>query len=177
LAVSVGVNVAVTVADPASPKSSCQPAIDTTESALEMYAHVPVADVVAIVGAEIFAFASPYVAVTFDHVNVGVARATVRIADVDADSKFAVDVGVKVAVITDVPPPTTVKVDPATVATAVVAEPYDHAPATADPPNVAVGLLKLKSASPNVLVGMLNAPSTGVALSTVTVIVTVPPET
>ena len=131
----------------------------------------------AMVGAVMLAFASPYVADTFDHVNVGVARPTVRVAVVDADSKFAVEVGVNVAVIIDDPPPTTVTVDPDTVATAVVAEPYDHAPTTADPPNVAVGLLNPNAASPKVFAEILNSPSVGVAFLTVTVIVTVPPET
>jgi len=123
------------------------------------------------------AFTSPYVADTFDHVKVGVACPTVRVAVVDADSKFAVEVGVNVAVITDDPAPAIVAVESEMVATDVVAERNDHAPATADPPNVAVGLLNPNAASPKVFVEILNPPSVGVAFRTVTVIVTVPPET
>ena len=43
---------------------------------------MPVADVVATVGAVMAPFASPYVAVTFDHVKVGVALSTVTVIEV-----------------------------------------------------------------------------------------------
>ena len=79
-------------------------------------------------------FASPYVADTFDHVKVGVACSTVNVVVVDACSKFAVDVGVNVAVITDEPAPATVMFEPETVATAAVADVYPHVPATDEPP-------------------------------------------
>jgi len=61
LVVFVGVNVPVIVEVPASPKSNCEllDAIDTTAVSLEAYVQVPVADVVATVGAAIVAFASP----------------------------------------------------------------------------------------------------------------------
>jgi hypothetical protein len=138
---------------------------------------VPVAAVVATVGATIDAFASPNVAATFDHVNVGVALSTVSVAVVDAPLRFAESVGANVAVITDEPAPVTVTVDPDTVATAVVADEYDHVPATALPAKVTAGDVNANVESPNVLPATANEPSVGVALSTVTVIVTVPPET
>jgi len=53
------VNVAVTTDVPASPKSNEPPEIATTEVVADEYAHVPVAAVVATVGAVIVAFASP----------------------------------------------------------------------------------------------------------------------
>jgi hypothetical protein len=54
-------------------------------------------------------------------------------------------VGVKVAVITDVPAPTTVKVDPETLMTAVFAEEYVNEPAR-DP--VTVGAVTVNGESP-----------------------------
>ncbi|MFM7964110.1 MAG: hypothetical protein ACKPBF_09135, partial [Actinomycetota bacterium] len=82
LVVLLGVNVPVIVAEPALPKSSwvLLAAICTTAVALDTYVHEPVADVVATVGAVMLAFASPYVADTFDHVNVGVALSIVNVA-------------------------------------------------------------------------------------------------
>jgi hypothetical protein len=57
--VLLGVNVAVTTDVPALPKSNWPPEIVATEVVADEYAHVPVADVVATVGAVIVAFASP----------------------------------------------------------------------------------------------------------------------
>ena len=71
--VLLGVNVAVMTDEPASPKSNSLPVIVTTEVVADEYDQVPVAAVVATVGAPIVELVAPYVAVTFDHVNVGVA--------------------------------------------------------------------------------------------------------
>lgn len=80
-------------------------------------------------------------------------------------------VGANVAVSVEEPAPATVTVDPEIVATDVVPEEYVHEPATAEPPNVAVGAVNEKAASPNDLFGdgTLNAPSSGAALSTISV--------
>jgi hypothetical protein len=73
LVVLLGVNVAVMTDEPTSPKSNSLPATATTEGLADEYDQVPVAEVVATVGAAIVELVAPYVAVTFDHVNVGVA--------------------------------------------------------------------------------------------------------
>ena len=57
--VLLGVNVAVITDVPASPKSNEPPEIATTEVVADAYAQVPVAAVVATLGAVIVAFASP----------------------------------------------------------------------------------------------------------------------
>ena len=170
-------NVAVITDVPALPKSNWPAETVTTDVVADEYVHVPVAAVVATVGAVIVAFASPYVADTFDHVNVGVALSTVKVAVTDAVLKFAVSAGVNVAVIVDEPAPAIVAVAPLKSATDVSADVYDQVPDTALPPNVAVGSLNENAGSPNVFVGTLSAPSVSVARETVTVIVTVPPET
>jgi hypothetical protein len=59
-----GVNVAVISEVPAFPKSRSDPEIVTTDVVADEYAHVPVAAVVATVGAVIALFASPNIAVT-----------------------------------------------------------------------------------------------------------------
>jgi len=76
-------------------------------------------------------------------------------------------VGAKVAVIVDDPAPAIVTVESEMVATDVVADPYDHAPATD-----ADGFVRLNAASPNVLFGdgKLREPSVGVARVIVMVI-------
>ena len=81
-------------------------------------------------------------------------------------------VGVNVAVSVDVPAPATVTVDSEIVATDGVADEYVHEPATSVPPNVAVGAVNEKAASPNDLFGdgTLNAPSAGAARTTVSVV-------
>ena len=70
--VFVGVNVAVITEDPALAKSKLDPEIATTEVVADVYDHEPATEP-ASVGTVITALASPYVADTFDHVNVGVA--------------------------------------------------------------------------------------------------------
>jgi len=117
------------------------------------------------------------VADTFDHVNVGVAAPTVSVAVVVAVLKFAVSVGVNVPVIVEVPAPAMVMVVPDAVAVPTVPDAYDHAPATSAPLRRAVGAVGENAASPNVLLIADNVPSDGVAFATVTVIVSVPPET
>jgi hypothetical protein len=57
--VLLGVNVAVITDVPVSPKSNELPDTVTTDVVADEYAHVPVADVVATIGAVIVAFASP----------------------------------------------------------------------------------------------------------------------
>ncbi len=74
-----GVNVAVTTELPAFPKSKSVPEIATTEVVADEYVQVPVAAVVATVGAVIALFASPKVAVTPAQLNVGVAFSTVTV--------------------------------------------------------------------------------------------------
>jgi hypothetical protein len=74
-----GVKVAVTTELPAFPKSKSDPEIDTTDVVADEYVHVPVAAVVATVGAVIARFASPKVAVTPAQLNVGVACPTVTV--------------------------------------------------------------------------------------------------
>ena len=74
-----GVKVAVTTELPAFPKSKSDPETATTEVLADEYVHVPVAAVVATVGAVIARFASPKVAVTPAQLNVGVACPTVTV--------------------------------------------------------------------------------------------------
>ena len=140
--------VAVTTDEPALPKSNWLPEIATTDVAADAYNQVPVAAVVATVGAVMLAFASPYVASTLAHVNVGVALATVSVAVTDVVKRFTVSVGMKVAVMVDEPPPATVPVAPLNVATESRADAYVHVPATDAPLNVAVGLVSVNGASP-----------------------------
>jgi hypothetical protein len=78
-------------------------------------------------------------------------------------------VGVKVAVITEVPPPATVSVVPAMLMTDVVADEYVNVPAS-DP--VTPGAVMVKVASPKVLERLLQAEKVGVALPIVRVSVT-----
>ena len=66
---------------------------------------------------------------------------------------------------------------PNAVAVPAVPDAYDHVPATSAPLSCVVGLVGENGESPKVLLIADNSPSVGVALSTVTVIVTVPPET
>ena len=61
---------------------------------------------------------------------------------------MVVSVGVNVAVIVDVPTPTTVAVEPDNETTETVADEYDHEPGTEF---VTVGAVKLNDASPKVL--------------------------
>jgi hypothetical protein len=70
------------------------------------------------------------VADTFDHVNVGVALAIVRVAVTDVVLKFVESLGANVAVIVDEPAPAIVAVAPLKSATDVSADVYDHVPAT-----------------------------------------------
>ena len=83
---------------------------------------------------------------------------------------MAVLVGVKVAVITEEPPPTTVRDVPETLMTDVVADEYENEPAT-DP--VTEGAVTVKAESPKFLETLLQLEKVGVALPTVTVIVVV----
>jgi hypothetical protein len=74
-----GVNVAVISEVPAFPKSRSDPEIDITDVVADEYVHVPVAAVVATVGAVIALLTSPKVAVTPAQLNVGVAFSTVTV--------------------------------------------------------------------------------------------------
>ena len=105
--------------DPALAKSKLDPEIATTEVVADVYDHEPATEP-ATVGTEIVAFASPYVADTDDHVNVGVAISTVNVAVVVPTAYLPVSVGVNVAVTTDDPAVNTVTRLPETVATDVV---------------------------------------------------------
>ena len=67
---SDGVNVAVTVADPAPATVAVEPETDTTDESDDEYPNDPATDAV---GAEIVYGASPYVLDTSPHDNVGVA--------------------------------------------------------------------------------------------------------
>ena len=109
-------NVAVTTDEPTFPKSRLDPETATTELVADAYNHVPATEPPT-VGAVIVAFASPYVADTDDHVNVGVALPTVRVAVVVRTEYLPVSDGVKVAVTTDEPAVNTVTRLPETVAT------------------------------------------------------------
>ena len=84
-----------------------------------------------------------------------------------------VSVGVNVAVTTEFPAAFTVAVIPDNETTDVVADAYDHEPAT-EP--AAVGATSEKVESPYVF-ATLDQVNVGVACATATVIVTVPPET
>jgi hypothetical protein len=77
-------------------------------------------------------------------------------------------VGVKVAVITELPAPTTVRVVPETLMTDVVADEYVKVPGT-EP--VTVGGVIVKVASPKFLETLFHIPKVGDPLPTVTVIV------
>jgi hypothetical protein len=76
---------------------------------------------------------------------------------------------VKVAVITDVPPPATVSVVPEIEITEVVADEYVNEPVR---PPVTVGAVIVKAESPKVLLTPLQAENVGVALPIVRVSVT-----
>jgi hypothetical protein len=105
--------------DPALAKSKLDPEIATTEVVADAYDHVPAIEPLT-VGAVIEALASPYVADTDDHVNVGVALSTVNVAVVVRTAYLPESVGVNVAVTTDDPAVNTVTRLPETVATDVV---------------------------------------------------------
>lgn len=120
--VLLGVNVAVMTDDPAFITSKFVPEIVTAEVFADEYDHVPVAEVVAMVGETMAKSLSPYVALTFVQVKVGVALLTVRVAMVEAVVKLMESVGVKRAVTTEVPPPATVAVLALKVATVVFAD-------------------------------------------------------
>ena len=117
-----GVNVAVTIDVPALPTSNLVPETTTTEVSADTYDHVPVAAVVATTGETIVMSGSSNVAVASDHENVGVALSTVSVALVVAVVKLTESVGENIAVMTDVPPPVIVAVEPLTVATEVCAD-------------------------------------------------------
>jgi hypothetical protein len=70
---------------------------------------------------------------------------------------LVVSVGVKLAVIVDVPTPANVRVDPLTVATAVFDEEYANDPAVS-----AVGAVMVCAVSPTAALTLLKAPSVGV---------------
>jgi hypothetical protein len=78
-------------------------------------------------------------------------------------------VGVKVAVMTEEPTPTTVRVEPETLITDVVADEYVKVPGT-EP--VTDGAVTVKAASPKFLATSLQAENVGVALPIVKVSVT-----
>jgi hypothetical protein len=78
-------------------------------------------------------------------------------------------VGVKVAVITELPAPTTVRVVPETLMTDVVADEYMNVPPK-EP--VTVGAVTVKAESPKFFETPLQAENVGVALPTVKVSVT-----
>ena len=78
--------------------------------------------------------------------------------------------GVKVAVITEEPAPTTVSVVPETLMTDVVADEYENEPGT-EP--VTKGSVTVKAESPKFLETLLQAENVGDPLPTVTVIVVV----
>ena len=82
---------------------------------------------------------------------------------------MVVSVGVKVAVMTEVPAPATVRVEPETLMTDVVADEYENEPAT-DP--VTEGCVTVKAESPKFLETLLQAENVGVALPIVKVSVT-----
>jgi hypothetical protein len=82
---------------------------------------------------------------------------------------LVVSVGVKVAVITEEPAPATVRVEPETLMTDVVADEYENEPGT-DP--VTEGALTVKAESPKFLETLLQAENVGVALPIVKVSVT-----
>ena len=78
MAVSVGVKVAVIVAEPPPATVAVEPLSDTTLASDVAYAQLPGSDPVT-EGADKLNAASPYVFDTPDHVNVGVAFATVTV--------------------------------------------------------------------------------------------------
>ena len=75
---SVGVNVAVTTAEPAAFTVAVEPDSDTTDAVADAYDHDPAIEP-ATVGATSENAESPYVFATLDQVNVGVACATVTV--------------------------------------------------------------------------------------------------
>ena len=83
---------------------------------------------------------------------------------------MVVSVGVKVAVMTEVPAPATVRVEPETLMTDVVADEYENEPAT-DP--VTEGAVTVKAESPKFFETLLQAENVGDPLPTVTVIVVI----
>ena len=74
---------------------------------------------------------------------------------------MVVSVGVKVAVMTEVPAPTTVSVVPETLMTDVVADEYENEPGI-DP--VTVGAVTVKAESPKFFETLLQVEKVGVAL-------------
>ena len=109
----------MTTDEPTFPKSRLEPETATTELVADAYDHVPPIEPLTI-GAVIEALASPYVADTDDHVNVGVALSTVNVAMVVRTAYLPESVGVNVAVTTDDPAVNTVTRLPEIVATDVV---------------------------------------------------------
>ena len=155
---------AVMVEVPAPVKVSVDPLMVATAVSEDEYEKDPGTDDV---GAAMVCTASPNVAETLLNVpSTGVAWATVRVIVVEFVVKFTLLVGVKLAVMVEVPAPVKVSVEPLTVATAVSEDEYEKDPGTDD-----VGAVMVAALSPNVALTLVNVPSTGVAWATVTVIV------
>ena len=107
--------------EPAPATVAVDPDSETTDGEAETYDQAPATEA-ATVGALNEKSALPNVFDTFDHVNVGVALSTIKVALVVPTANFPVSVGVNVAVTNDDPAVNTVTRLPATVATEVASD-------------------------------------------------------
>ena len=161
MVVSVGVNVAVIVDDPAPTTVAVEPDVDTTETVADEYDHEPGTEFVT-VGAVKLNDASPKVLDTGAHVNSGRIFPTETLSVAETLLYLPVSVGVNEPVIVVEPnePKSIVAEDSAT--TAVSTELYVHEPPTVEPPNEIVGGLINWSASPYVAVTSAHVAALGV---------------
>ena len=161
MVVSVGVNVAVIVDDPAPTTVAVEPDVDITESVADEYDHEPETPLVT-VGEVSAKAASSNVFDTFVQENNGRTFSTETLSVATTLLYLPVSVGVNEPVIVVVPnePKSIVAEDSAT--TAVSAELYVHEPPTVEPPNEIVGGLINWSASPYVAVTSAHVAALGV---------------
>ena len=147
MVVSIGVNVAVIVDDPAPTTVAVEPDVETTESVADEYDHEPGTEFVT-VGAVKLNDASPKVFDTFVQENNGRIFSTETLSVAETLLYLPVSVGVNEPVIVVEPnePKSIVAEDSAT--TAAFADAYVHEPPTVEPPNETVGGLISWSASP-----------------------------
>ena len=147
MVVSVGVNVAVIVDDPAPTTVAVEPDVDTTETVADEYDHEPGTEFVT-VGAVKLNDASPKVLDTGANVNSGRIFSTDTFSVATTLLYLPVSVGVNEPVIVVEPNEPKSIVDDDNETTAASAELYVHEPPTVDPPNETVGGLINWSASP-----------------------------
>jgi hypothetical protein len=165
LVVSIGVNVAVIVDDPAPTTVAVEPDNETTETVADEYDHEPGTELVTVGGVKPND-TSPKVFDTSVQENNGRIFSTETLSDATMLLYLPVSVGVNEPVIVVEPdePKSIVAEDSAT--TAVSAEVYVHEPPTVEPPNETDGGLISWSASPYVAVTFAHVAALGVTRET-----------